>query len=128
MGSLDSSFLIDLLAGERRAVDKARELDRMGEPKYVTPAAASEVLLGAYHLGAAYLARTTSLLDSLPMLPFDRESIDEAGRLGDELLRRGKPVSQGDLYVAAITIRHGQRLLTNDRDFGRVPGLVVEGY
>lgn len=128
MVSLDSSFLIDLLSGERRAVDKARELDQAGEPKYVTPPAASEVLLGAYHLGAAYLARTKALLGSLPMLPFDRESVEEAGRLGSELLRRGTPVSHGDLYVAAVTKRHGERLLTNDRDFARVPGLLVEAY
>ncbi|HEV2449002.1 MAG TPA: PIN domain-containing protein [Thermoplasmata archaeon] len=128
MVSLDSSFLIDLLAGDRRAVDKARELDQAGEPKYVTPPVVSEVLLGAYRLGAAYLVRTQSLLGSLPLLPFDRESADEAGRLGSELLRRGTPVSQGELFVAAITKRHGERLLTNDRDFSRVPGLLVEGY
>ncbi|MGP8135198.1 MAG: PIN domain-containing protein [Thermoplasmata archaeon] len=128
MVSLDSSFLIDLLAGETRAVLKARELDQSGEPRYLTAPAASEVLIGAYRLGAAYLTRTVSLIDSLPLLPFDRASCHEAGRLGSELSARGTPLGQADLFIAAITRRHGERLLTKDRSFVQVPGLTIESY
>jgi len=128
MVSLDSSFLIDLLAGERRAVAKAAELDRELEPRFVSAPAASEVLIGAYRLGGPYLERTKALVDSLPLLSIDRACTHEAGRLGAELLKRGSPIGQGDLFVAAISIRYGERLLTNDRGFSRVPGLVVEMY
>jgi predicted nucleic acid-binding protein len=126
--SLDSTFLVDLLAGFPRAVEKARELDSVGEPRYVTAPAASEVLLGAYRLGGAYLTRTRLLVDGLPMLPFDQAACQEAGRLGAELLARGTPIGQGDLFIGAVTLRHGQRLLTRDRSFGLIPGLVIEGY
>jgi predicted nucleic acid-binding protein len=128
MVSLDSSFLIDLLAGELRAVEKARELDRTGEPRWITAPAAAEVLVGAHRLGGAYLTRTRQLVDSLPVLPFDREACHEAGRLGSELLARGASVATADLFIAAVTRRHGQRLLTRDPSFGRIPGLSVEGY
>jgi len=128
MVSLDSSFLIDLLAGNLRAVVKARELDRRGEPRYLTAPAASEVLVGAFRLGGAYYTRTRTLIDNLPLLPFDRSSYHEAGRLGSELVARGARLGQSDLFIAAITLRHGERLLTSDRGFLRVPGLVVEGY
>ena len=126
--SLDSSFLIDLLAGLPRAVLKARELDSSGEPRYVTPPAASEVLFGGYRLGGAYLERSRQFVDGLPLLPFDPVACQVAGRLGAELLSRGRPLGQGDLFIAAISMRHGQRLLTRDRSFGQVPGLVLEGY
>jgi|SRR5271157_175649 len=128
MVSLDSSFLIDLLAGNARAVAKAQELDRSGEPRFITAPAAAEVLVGAYHLGGAYFARTKTLVDNLPLLPFDRPSYHEAGRLGSELISRGTPLGQSDLYIAAITLRHRERLLTRDRGFVNVPGLTIESY
>lgn len=128
MVSLDSSFLIDLLAGERRAVEKARSLDDSGEPRYITPPAAAEVLLGAYRLGGPYLARTEFLINALPLLPFDSRACHEAGRIGAELARRGTPLGQGDLFIGAITLRHGQRLLTRDRSFRLVPNLTTESY
>jgi predicted nucleic acid-binding protein len=126
--SLDSSFLIDLLAGSPRAVLKARELDQTGEPRYLTPPVASEVLVGAFHLGGTYCSRTKTLVDSLPLLAFDRVAYQEAGRLGSELAGRGTPLGQSDLFIAAITLRHGERLLTRDKSFIQVPGLTIEGY
>lgn len=128
MVSLDSSFVIDLLAGEPRAVEKARELDRTGEPRRIAAPAAAEVLIGAYRLGGAYLERTRKLIDSLPLLPFDRPACHEAGRIGSDLSTRGTPMAGNDLMIAAITRRHGERLLTRDAAFARVPGLAVEGY
>jgi predicted nucleic acid-binding protein len=126
--SLDSSFLIDLLAGVSRAVVKARDLDRSGEPRWLTPPAASEVLFGGYRLGGAYLAHAKFLVDGLPLLPFDRRACHDAGRLESELASRGTPLGQADLFIAAITRLHGERLLTRDKRFRMVPGLAVEEY
>jgi len=126
--SLDSSFLIDLLAGESRAVTKARELDQSAESRFLTAPAAAEVLLGAYRLGGSYFERTKILIDGLPLLNFDREAYHRAGQLGAEMSKRGISIGQGDLFIAAISVRHGERLLTNDRCFSRVPGLGLETY
>jgi predicted nucleic acid-binding protein len=126
--SLGSSFLIDLLAGEPGAVSRAAELDRSSEPRFLTAPAASVVLIGAYRLGGSYFERTRALVDGLPLLAFDRAGYHQAGRLGAELLKRGTPLGQGDLFVAAISMRYGERLLTNDRAFSGVPGLAVETY
>jgi len=128
MVSLGSSFVIDLLAGNARAVVKARQLDQAGEPRFITAPAAAEVLVGGYRLGGVYFTRTKALVDNLTLLPFDRASCHEAGRLGSELAARGSPLGQSDLYIAAITLRHSERLLTRDRGFFQVPGLTVEGY
>ncbi len=128
MVSLDSSFLIDLLAAKPDAVDKAIELDREGEPRRICAPVASEVLVGAYFLGGSYFERTRGLIDNLPLLPFDRAAYHEAGRLGAELARRGVRLGQADLFVAAITMRNGERLVSRDDAFRRVPGLAVESY
>jgi predicted nucleic acid-binding protein len=126
--SLDSSFLIDLLAGEIRAVTKARELDQSTESRYITAPAAAEVMIGAYRVGGVYFDRTKLLIDGLPLLNFDREAYQKAGQLGAEMSKRGSPIGQGDLFIAAISLRHGERVLSNDRSFSRIPGLSVETY
>lgn len=125
MVSLDSSFLIDLFAGVSGAVEKGPELDASGEPRYPT---ASEVLFGAHRLEGASAERTRLLVEGLPLLPFELVPCNEAGRLGALLAAEGTPIGQSDLYIGAITRRHGQRLLTRDRSFRRIPGLLTEGY
>jgi len=126
--SLDTSFLVDLRKGTPGALLKAKELEESGEPKCVTSLAAAELLVGAYRAGGAQLARTRALLGSLVLLDADMEACEEAGRLGAELLARGEPVSAIDLLIAAVSKRHGQRLLTRDHVFARIPGLAVETY
>ena len=128
MANLDSSFLIDLLDGDPAAVAKAAQLDREGIARFITAPAAAEVLIGGFLLGGNYLARTQQLVDALPVLPFDREACHRAGELGAELLRRGTPISQSDLFIAALSMRHGESLISRDRAFSRVPGLLLEPY
>ena len=128
MVSLDSSFLIDLLLGKPAAIEKAADLDRRSEPRWISAPAASEVLLGGYYVGGPYLERTRVLIDGLLLHPFDRVAYHEAGRIGAELARRGVPLGQADLFIAAIAIRHGQSLVARDAAFSRVPGLRVEPY
>lgn len=126
--SLETTFLIDLLKNVPAAVAKARALEASGEPKCVTAPAAAEVLIGAHLQGGRSLVRARELLDSLVLLDFDREAYVEAGRLGALLIERGEEMATPDLLMAAISKRHGQRLLTRDRTFARVPGLAVETY
>ena len=128
MVSLETTFLIDLLNGVPSAVARARALDESGEPKTVTPPAAAELLVGAYFVGGKELGRAQELLDSLTLLEFDREAYQEAGRMGADLMAQGEAMGAADLFIAAITRRHRQRLLTRDRRFGRIRGLTVETY
>ena len=70
------------------------------------------------------MERAKDLLNSLVLLDFDRESYIEAGRLGALLIERGEEMSTPDLFIAAISKRHGQRLITRDRAFRANPGIV----
>jgi predicted nucleic acid-binding protein len=44
------------------------------------------------------------------------------------LKTRGKPISDLDLMIAAITMKHRGVLVTNDRDFERLPELRCENW
>ncbi len=126
--SLDTTFLIDLRRGIQAAVAKAKALEEAGEPRCVTAPVAAELLVGAHRFGDVHVDRTRKLLGSLLLLETDMEACEEAGRIGATLISRGEPLAGTDLLVAAISKRHGQRLVTRDRAFARVPGLAVETY
>ncbi len=126
--SLETTFLIDLLNAVPAAASRAKALETKGEARCVTAPAAAELLIGAYYLGGTDLARAGDLIDSLVLLEFDREAYHEAGQIGADLLARGEGLGATDLFIAAITKRHGHRLLTRDRSFARVRGLTVETY
>lgn len=128
MVSLDATFLIDLLDGTPEATEKAAELDRSDEPLEVTPPSAAEVLTGAHFAGGDYLVQTRKLLGGLDLLAFDGDACEEAGRMGADLMKRGQTLGWRDLLIAAVTKRHGARLLTKDPDFARIPGLIIESY
>ncbi|MCI4325051.1 MAG: PIN domain-containing protein [Thermoplasmata archaeon] len=128
MASLDSTFLIDLLRGVPAAVDRLERLEKRREPRCVTPPAATEVMVGACAFGGSSLRAAEDLIRSLQWLEFDWESCRLAGRIEADLIARGEPMSAADLFIAAVSLRHGQRLLTRDRGFARVPGLKVETY
>lgn len=128
MASLETTFLVDLLNDLPEAIRLAEGLETAGEPRCVTPPAATEVLIGAFLQGGRTLERTKQFLDSLVLLDFDRESCQEAGRLGALLIERGEEMSTINLLIAAISKRHGQRLITRDRSFSRIPNLSIETY
>lgn len=128
MRALDSTFLIDLLKGDGAAAAKMKEIEALGEPVSLPAPCLAEVLLGAHFKGGELLRDTLEVVARLDVLEVDAAVAGEAGRLGAELLRRGRALPTTDLLIAAAARLGGQILVTRDADFARVPGLAVEGY
>lgn len=128
MVSLDSTFVIDLLRRRANAVEMATSFEDNNVPVCIAPPAAVEVLAGGHRLGGEYLQRVRALLTSLPVLPFDGEAIESTARIAADLMSRGERLSEGDLLIAGISLRHGEEVVTRDRAFGRVRGLSVRFY
>ena len=128
MRCLDATFLIDYLAGDRAAVEKAKEWAASGERLAAPTPAVAETLLGAYFEGGSALREALGFLDTLEVLPVDAAVAAEAGRMGAEQLRRGAAVSVVDLLIAATARANQGILVTRDSAIGRIPGLAVETY
>ncbi len=128
MVSLDSTFLIDLLRRRGTAVEMAAAFEHAKVPVYIAPPAAVEVLAGGHRLGGEHLQRVRLLLASLPVLPFDDAAIETSARIAADLMARGERLSESDLLIAGISLRHGEEVVTRDRSFGRVRGLSVRFY
>jgi tRNA(fMet)-specific endonuclease VapC len=65
----------------------------------------------------------------LEVSSFDRAATEAYGRIRTILERKGWPIGPMDLLIAAHAVSLGVRLVTSNEDeFKRVPGLVVENW
>lgn len=95
----------------------------------------SLVSLGELFFGAfkstrieANLERVQRLAVACPAVPFDEETAKVYGRLKSELRRKGRPIPDNDLWIAANAVQHDLVLLTKDEHFDEVEGLRHETW
>jgi tRNA(fMet)-specific endonuclease VapC len=68
-------------------------------------------------------------LSRLTLWPYDRAAAEEYGRVFAELRRRGRPMQQIDIQIAAVALSLGNTTVVSaDSDLTAVPGLVVENW
>jgi tRNA(fMet)-specific endonuclease VapC len=75
------------------------------------------------------LARVAKTAELYPVITVSRPVMDTFGRLKEELARRGKPIDDFDLLIAATTLTEGCYLVTGNTDhFSRIPNLRIENW
>ena len=86
----------------------------------------ARVLVGTKHVQAyAHLVAAEEMFRLFPLVPFD----DVSERQIQQLRAARLGVGTLDLKIAAIALTNGLTVLTrNRRDFGRVPGLLLEDW
>jgi tRNA(fMet)-specific endonuclease VapC len=97
----------------------------------VTSISIGELVHGAQRSTQAErnMARIEVLMAAVIVLPYDETAARLFGRLKAELQRRGTPLADLDLQIAAICIEANAPLVThNGRHFGRIIGLKVEDW
>jgi len=57
------------------------------------------------------------LIDQCEIIPIDRKTAEIYGRIRAELQRKGKPIPENDIWIAAVAQQHQMTLITNDRHF-----------
>ena len=128
MRALDATYCFDLLRGDPGARDRAVEWEGQQERLAIPAPALAEFLRSGYRRGGRLLEQSLTLTRRLEVLPLEGDTAEDAARLGGDLDRRGLPVGNLDLLIAAIARRHRAILVTRDQDFQRIPGLHLETY
>jgi len=63
------------------------------------------------------------------IVPLTDDAIVKASDIYAELRRRGEPIGDADILIAASALIHGLAVVTNNEaHFNRVPGLIVENW
>jgi tRNA(fMet)-specific endonuclease VapC len=123
---LDTSFLIDLLRGNSKAVAKAREIEQKSIVK-TTSITAFELVRGARNKRDE--KHITELLDGLIVLDFGKKAGLTAGNIARDLNKKGTPIDPEDVMIAAVALLDNEPVLTrNVRHFSQVKRLSVMTY
>lgn len=115
---LDTSVLVDLLRGDGAVEER---LSASGE-FFTSVVAVGELIYGAHRSGQHRRNRAAvdRLLADLTVLPCDRLTAEVYARLKDDLRRRGRPVPENDLWIAATAVQHGATLVSRDDHFAEI--------
>ena len=136
MALLDTTALIDSIRSPRSANRLRLEavtgrLSAASETLCTSRINEAEFRVGAFR--AADRARESSLIESLlaalVILEFDAVAALRYAEAQAHLLDIGKPSGDADVFIAAVALANGQRLVTrNAAHFANIPGLIVEAY
>ncbi len=122
--ALDTNAYTHLFDGHRevgRLVSSAREV-------LLSSVALGEILAG-YRNGHR-LERNLPVIErfladpQVSLLPVTRDTADRYGRIFAELRRKGRPIPTNDMWIAAHTMETGAELISFDRHFEAIDGLV----
>lgn len=109
----------------------ARRIREVGVERIaVSVVVASEIRFGLVKGVSTRLAeRLEALLAEIELLPMERPVDDHYADIRAALERTGTPIGPNDLFIAAHARALEMVLVTgNEREFSRVPGLVVENW
>ncbi|MCC7126493.1 MAG: type II toxin-antitoxin system VapC family toxin [Acidobacteria bacterium] len=118
--ALDTSIAIDVLA------DDAHEVLSAGITEYLLPApVVGELRYGALNSQKVdeNLARVEGLITRCRVLDITATTADVYARLRLSLKRKGKPIPENDLWIAALCLEHDVKLADSDGHFDAVDGL-----
>lgn len=123
---LDTNAVSAVLGGDSDLDDLLAATDRHHLPT---------VVVGEYRFGLQRSRRRDHLEEGLAILigasvvlPIDLATTIHYARVRDELTRLGTPIPENDVWIAALARQHGLPVVSRDRHFDRVPGVVRRGW
>lgn len=126
---LDTNILIAALKGQP-------EVRQRLEAVPLSAMRLSAIVLGELEFGAEKSihsernrARLAALTQRLPLVGIDYATTRHYGQVRALLERQGTPIGANDTWIAAQALAIEATLVTdNEREFSRVPGLVLENW
>lgn len=121
---LDTNAYVALMQGHPGVAGRVRRAERI----YVSAIVAGELIFG-FRNGSRCEENMRDLEDFLDnhhveFLPVSLTTSDRFGRIAALLRRKGKPMPTNDIWIAAHAMESGAELLSFDRHFEHIDGLV----
>ena len=126
---LDTNIVSDLVRHPQGRV--AQRIQDVGDAEVATSIiVAAELRYGATKKGSTRLTeQLETVLSAMAVLPFEAPADTAYGLLRTRLEQAGQPIGGNDLLIAAHTLSLGYTIVTdNEREFGRIAGLLCENW
>ena len=123
---LDTNVVIALFANDVAVVERITGADEVFVPSVVI----GELYYGARRSGRvdANLARVNEFATESAVLSCDIGSAQRYGEIKDELRKKGRPIPENDIWVAALALQHDLTLVSRDEHFRQVSALRADAW
>lgn len=127
---LDTNIVSYILKKNLILNTKLREVNRSGEEVFISCITYFEAKRGLLAINATrQLAEFDSFFRKYDVLFIDDiEIIEKACEIHADLKRKGTPIQDADVLIAATAITHGLILVSNDSDLLRVEGINLQNW
>ena len=128
---LDTNIVSYILKGKNTSVEnKLRETRRLGQNVFISCITYYEVKRGLLYINATRQLTEFNLFHQRYQIWFldHIEIIEKACEIHAALKRKGTPIQDADVLIAATAITQGLILVSNDSDLLRVEGLSLENW
>jgi tRNA(fMet)-specific endonuclease VapC len=118
---LDTNIVIELFKGDQKIL---HFLDEQQSVFIATPVLA-ELYLGAYRSAneQKHLEQIKNFLLSCTVLNTDQITAEACAKIKAALLKKGKPIPENDIWIAATALQYNLPLYTNDAHFSEVDSI-----
>jgi tRNA(fMet)-specific endonuclease VapC len=121
---LDTTIVVEHLRGNTLSIaQRFKEVTTI----YLPLTALGELLYGAYNSAAESknLKQIEDFLKICAVLRPGERTAHLYGQIKADLARRGKPIPQNDIWIAAVALEPGLLVATRDGHFSLVSGLTI---
>ncbi|RKO65748.1 MULTISPECIES: type II toxin-antitoxin system VapC family toxin [Desulfofundulus] len=123
---LDTNIVIALFAGDESVQEKLMEANKVFVPCIVL----GELYYGAHKSSQVEknLARLAEFASSSTVVACDTGTAREYGLIKDQLRKKGRPIPENDIWIAAISRQYDFVLVTRDVHFSEIEDLKIEKW
>ena len=127
---LDTNIVTAIVKKNQRVNNKLEEVRFLGQEVFISCITYYEVKRGLLYANAtSQLSAFNGLCRRVGVLFLDDiEIIERASEIHADLKRRGRPIQDADILIAATAITRGLILVSDDSDMLKVPGITVENW
>jgi predicted nucleic acid-binding protein len=125
---LDTNFLIDLHSDLRRMDGQEGPAKRFMRANKALPMAITPVTASEYAAGIRNEREARRFLRRFRMIAFGRDIALFASRVDREQSAKGLRLGENDTWQAAVALRFGLTIVTDDADFGKIPQIKRRNY
>jgi tRNA(fMet)-specific endonuclease VapC len=126
----DTSFIVDIIRHDPKALARLEDLESQGTPLSITPIIGLELFEGAYRSLRVEenVKEILTILSLCDELSFDTDIYHAFGYLSATLQKCGSPVGDFDQAIAAAALCSDAAIITRDQHFEKIPELKIIGY
>jgi len=121
---LDTNAYVGFKVGANEVVDIIVKSQHI----VFSPVVLGELMFGFYN-GTRFKQNMEALNEFLrheivDLIPLGEITADRYSRIAHQLTKQGTPIPTNDIWIAAQAMEHGAELITSDRHFEQLAGLV----